>query len=140
MYTFANKFNNFILSLRQKSSWFVYSCFLPLISSLIVLLFWIANLQILGLFAIVLITSFVLIVYDDLLPMVSLMFMVPMVFRDTTFAFENHNCSSTQNSKSCKSCNHFFLAVFLLFFLDFSAVFCYNISIPCSRKEEARCK
>lgn len=89
MCTFVNKLNNLIVNLKQKSSGFVYSFFLPLVSSLFVLLFWIANLQIIGLLVIVLITSFVLIVYDDLLPIVSLMFMVPMVFRDTTYAFEN---------------------------------------------------
>lgn len=87
MRTFINKLNNSILLTRQKSSYFVYSGLLPLITSLIVLLFWIANLQLIGLLAIVLITSFVLIVYDDLLPIISFMFMIPMSFRDTDIAF-----------------------------------------------------
>ncbi len=89
MHTFIDKFNNLILGIRQKSFSFIYSGFLPLITSLIVFLFWIANLQIIGFLAIVLITSFVLIVYDDLLPIVSLMFMIPMSFRDTSVAFGN---------------------------------------------------
>ncbi len=89
MRTFIDKFNNLVFGVRQKTFNFVYSGFLPLITSLIVLLFWIANMQMVGFLAIVLITSFVLIVYDDLLPIVSLMFMIPMSFRDTGIAFGN---------------------------------------------------
>ncbi len=86
MHTIMDKFNNLILNLRNKTKGFVYSYFMPLIASLFVLLFWICDLQILGLFSMVLITCFVLIVHDDLLPIVSLMLMTPMCFRDTTVA------------------------------------------------------
>ena len=88
MCTFMDKFNNLILNLRKKTFDYVYSWFLPLLSSLIVLLFWVANLQVIGLLAITLISCFVLIVFDDLLPFVSLLFMVPMAFRDTEIAFQ----------------------------------------------------
>ncbi len=82
------KLNNLILNLRQKTKGLVYSWFMPLISSLIVFMFWIADLQVFGLLAVVLITCFVLTIYDDLLPILGLMFMIPMVFRNTTVAFE----------------------------------------------------
>ncbi|MBE7081184.1 MAG: O-antigen ligase family protein [Clostridiales bacterium] len=89
MHTFTDKFNNLIVNLRQKTFGFVYSFFLPLLSSLLVMLFWVANLQVYGLLAVVVITCFVLIVFDDLLPIVSLMFIIPMSFRDTAVAFES---------------------------------------------------
>ncbi len=82
-----DKFNDFILCLRKKTNYFVYSGFMTLIIALTVLLFWIANLQFYGLLAVVIFTCFVLIVYDDLLPIVGLMFIIPMSFRDTGIAF-----------------------------------------------------
>ena len=85
-----NKFNNLILFLRQKTNRAVYSCFMPLMAGLVLLLFWVANLQVIALLSIVLITCFVLIVYDDLLPIISLMFMIPMSFRNTSLAFEQN--------------------------------------------------
>ena len=83
------KFYNLINFVREKFNKYVYSFFFPLLASYIVLLFWVANWQLVGLTIMVLFTCFVLIFYDDLLPLVPLLLMLPMCFRNTMTAFSD---------------------------------------------------
>lgn len=87
MFTMMKKFDNFISFVREKCSKYVYTFFMPLFASFIVLLFWVANWQLVGLTIMVLLTCFVLVFYDDFLPLVPLMLMLPMCFRNTNTAF-----------------------------------------------------
>ncbi len=80
MITMKRKFDNLINIAREKTEWFIYSHFFPVLLSIIALLFWVANLQIIGLAIISLIACFVLIVYDDFLPFIPLIFIIPMCF------------------------------------------------------------
>ena len=73
--------DNLIIFLREKTENFIYSYFFPTITALISLLFWIADLQLIGFTIVALITCFVLIVFDDFLPIVPLVFIIPMCFR-----------------------------------------------------------
>ena len=87
MLTMKEKINNLIFSAREKTEEYVYSYFLPLFIALIALLFWFADLQLIGFSILVLLASFVLIVYDDFLPVIPFMFMIPMCFKDSVSAF-----------------------------------------------------
>lgn len=78
------KFDNLISIVREKTEKYVYSYFLPLLTALITLLFWIADLQLVGLAIVIALGSFVLIFFDDFLPVVSFLFMIPMCFRNPT--------------------------------------------------------
>ena len=82
MLTIRRKFNNLINFAREKTEYYVYSYFMPLLTALITLLFWVADLQLVGLAIVVLMASFVFIVYDDFLPIVPFVFMIPMCFRN----------------------------------------------------------
>ena len=84
MFTIREKFNNLINLAREKTEKYVYSYFLPLLTALIALLFWIADLQLVGLAIVVAMASFVFIVYDDFLPIVPFMLIIPMCFRNPT--------------------------------------------------------
>ena len=84
MQNVKEKFNNLISIAREKSEKYVYSFFLPLLTALITLLFWIANLQLVGLAIVIILGCFVLIVFDDFLPVIPFMFMIPMCFRNPT--------------------------------------------------------
>ncbi len=84
MLTIREKFNNLIILAREKTEKYVYSYFTPLLTALIALLFWIADLQLVGLAIVVVMASFVFIVYDDFLPIVPFMLMIPMCFRNPT--------------------------------------------------------
>lgn len=83
MFSIREKINNLIFIAREKTSPYVYSYFLPLLSALVALLFWIANLQLIGATIVILMACFVLVVYDDFLPVIPFLFTVPMCFRDS---------------------------------------------------------
>ena len=86
MLSIIKNFNNLINLVREKTFYFVYSYFFPVLTALISLVFWIADLQIIGLIVVAVIGCFVLIVYDDFLPFAPIMFIIPMCFRDTNEA------------------------------------------------------
>ena len=87
MITARQGINNLINFAREKTEQFVYSYFFPTIVALIVLLFWVANLQMVGFAIVTLIACLVLIVYDDFLPLVSFVFIIPMCFINTRELF-----------------------------------------------------
>ena len=89
MSTLIRKIDNLITIARKKTTPYVYSYFLPILVCLIVLLFWVANWQIVGLGVLVIATCFLLLTYDDFMPIIPFLFMIPMCFRDTTTAFQN---------------------------------------------------
>ena len=83
MVTIKQKLDNLINFARNKSEQFVYSYFFPVLVALITLLFWVANLQMVGFAIVTAIACFVLMVYDDFLPVVSFVFIIPMCFINT---------------------------------------------------------
>ena len=91
MFTLTKKFDNLIEFVRDKCDKYVYSFFVPLLTSFLVLLFWFANWQIVGFSIVILFCCFTLIFYDDFLPLVPLMLILPMCFRDSTNAFANNS-------------------------------------------------
>ena len=89
MFYLNQKFDNLINLTREKTTDFVYSYFFPTLVALISLLFWIADLQLIGLTIVTLTTCFVFVVYDDFLPIIPLMLMIPMCFRDPSTAISS---------------------------------------------------
>lgn len=87
MFTMMKKFENLTNFIREKCDKYVYTFFMPLLASLLVLLFWFANLQLVGFTLMILLSCFILIFYDDILPLVPFMLMMPMCFRDSTTTF-----------------------------------------------------
>lgn len=75
---------NFLNLLKNKTEAFFYGKLYPVILALTSFLFWVANLQYISLSILVAFGSFILIVYDDMLPTIPLLFTIPMSFRDTT--------------------------------------------------------
>ena len=88
MFTTMQKIDNLISLIREKCAKHVYSFFMPLLTSFLVLLFWFASLQIVGFSVVILLCCFTLIVFDDFLPVVPLMLMLPMCFRDSINSFQ----------------------------------------------------
>ncbi len=84
------KFDNLISVVREKCDEYVYSFFMPLLASMLILLFWVANLQLIGFTITALLICFIFIFYDDFLPLIPLMLMIPMCFRNTTTAFADN--------------------------------------------------
>lgn len=89
MFTLMKKLDNLITFARKKTQPYVYSYFLPIFVCLINFLFWVANWQIVGLGVLVVLTCFLLITFDDFMPIIPFLFMIPMCFRDTHIAFQN---------------------------------------------------
>ena len=88
MFTTMQKIDNLISLIREKCAKHVYSFFMPLLTSFLVLLFWFASLQMVGFSVVILLCCFTLIVFDDFLPVVPLMLMLPMCFRDSINSFQ----------------------------------------------------
>lgn len=82
------KLDNFINFARNKTKTFVYSKFLPVLICLVTLLFWVLDWQMVGFGILVAIACFLLLTYDDFLPVIPLLFMIPMCFRDSAIAFQ----------------------------------------------------
>jgi len=74
---------NFLSKIHSKAEAFFYGKIYPVILSLFAFLFWVADLQYVGLLILVVFGSFILIVFDDMLPTVPVLFLVPMAFRNT---------------------------------------------------------
>ncbi len=89
MLTIREKFNNLIKLAKEKTAPYVYSYFLPVLTSIIILLFWVADLQLIGFAIIALMASFIFVVYDDFLPIVPFIFSIPMCFRNPSLAISN---------------------------------------------------
>ncbi len=83
------KIDKLINLAKEKTQPYVYSYFLPIFVCLINFLFWVANWQIVGLGVLVVLTCFLLITFDDFLPIIPCLFMIPMCFRNTKIAFQN---------------------------------------------------
>lgn len=83
----ANDILNLIKYLREKTKSFIYSAFYPVILGLIVLLFWISDLQMIGLYITILSACFILLIFDDFLAILPSLFLAPMCFRNTLYAF-----------------------------------------------------
>ena len=87
MHTTLDKLKFACAHARGKTENFFYGYFYPVYIALAVLLFWVANLQVVG-FAIIIFTAcFLLIFYDDFTPILPLIFMAPMSFRTLISGF-----------------------------------------------------
>ena len=82
MLSIKQKLSNLINFARDKSCDFVYSYYFPMLISAIALLFWLLDLQMIGVSILVFITCLVFIFLDDFLPIIPLMFIIPMCFRN----------------------------------------------------------
>lgn len=71
-----------------KTKNFVYSYYYPIFIALIALLFWVANLEIVGVCLLTILACFILSCYDELTPAIPILFIMPMCFRDSIKAFE----------------------------------------------------
>ena len=109
MFTLMKKIDNLITIARKETRPFVYSYFLPVFVFLVTLLFWSANWQIVGLGVLVVLTCFVLITFDDFMPIIPFLFMIPMCFRNSDVAFQ----------KDFTACCIFFGILFIFIVLHF---------------------
>lgn len=81
MFTTENASCGKILSARNKTENFFYGKCYPVIFTLFTFLFWILNLQLVGLSLIVLASCFVFVVYDNYVPLIPLVLLAPMTLR-----------------------------------------------------------
>ncbi len=90
MFSIRQKLNNLINVAREGTSAFFYSYFFPVIIALVSLLFWVADLQMIGVSIVVAFACFVFVVYDDFLPIIPFVFIIPMCFRDANLALSSY--------------------------------------------------
>lgn len=109
MYYYGAKQFNFLQFLKDKTSNFFYSYFYPIILSLVVFLFWVANLQFVALAIVVLTSCIILLTQENLILIIPQIFTAGMCFRDTTFAF------TQKLVESCIFFGLFFLCLFIHF-------------------------
>ena len=89
MLTTIDKLKFACASARKKTENFFYGYYYPVYIALFVLLFWVADLQVLGFAVVILTACFLLIFYDDFTPLLPLIFMAPMPFKDAAVAFSS---------------------------------------------------
>ena len=70
--------------LKNYIEWFFYGKLYPVILALTAFLFWMADLQLVGFFIVVLFGSFALFFFDDILLTIPALFTIPMTFRDSS--------------------------------------------------------
>lgn len=83
MHTLEIQEKNCISNIKDSAKDFVYSLFFPAILSLFVLLFWIADLQLLGTAVVCLSGAVILVFFEDITPSIPAFLLLGMSFRDS---------------------------------------------------------
>lgn len=83
MLSLTARVNGALKKLQDRTETFFYGNFYPVIFSLITFLFWALDMQLVGFGILILVGSFVLIVFDDMTPIIPLLFLVPMTLRNS---------------------------------------------------------
>jgi len=89
MFTLNERINNLLFLARNKTKNFFYGTSYPVIFSLITLLFWFANLELVGFTIVCLTACFVFVVFDDLAPAIPVFFLTSMTFRNPSMMSTN---------------------------------------------------
>ncbi len=86
----ANRiFSKSCLKLKSQTQDFIYGDLFPVILCLFALAFFIADLSMIGFGGLILVGSFILIVYDDMTPTIPVLMIIPMTMRDTSILWYN---------------------------------------------------
>lgn len=112
MFTSRLNFNGKLSAVREKTEKFFYGYFYPVYLALAVLLFWVMDLQLLGFIIALLTACFILFAFDDFTPIVPVLFILPMSFRNSVELF-----SSVQSAIPCIICFAFFALALVAHFI-----------------------
>lgn len=112
MFTSRLNLNGKLFAVREKTKNFFYGYFYPVYMALAVLLFWVMDLQLLGFITTLLVACYILLVFDDFTPIVPVLFILPMSFRNSVELF-----SSVQSAIPCVICFAFFALALIAHFI-----------------------
>lgn len=77
------------INLKSQTKDFIYGNLFPVILCLFSLAFFVADLSMIGFGGLILVGSFILIVYDDMTPTIPVLMLLPMTMRDTSILWYN---------------------------------------------------